>query len=715
MKTNLRRATPGLCCLPIGLALAGCRSQAVQDAAEQAARQALKREATKAKDSITELGDVLSQGATLSGHDDKGRFLWSVGAKQIRAQQEKTDDKGVVLSPRRADLSDARATLYREGRPDSTFRAAHIALLYTPRGVMMEMTGGVQARTSGVLPGRETGNAAKSKTVSGVKAAPPSGANAKSAMKPGAQRSAGVTKIVGRGPISLQAPRVNVDVKARRVRADNGVEMTQGKTRVQARRLAADSALAVARLSGDVRASAPQGTLTATNAVWNWRTGRALATGKITLSHDGTTLTGTRLDADTNGARGVLSGGPTTNGGAAGGSAGGVLAVAAQGRARAANIAYNWERGTIAARGGVTLTKPEGTLQAAQLDADDKLQTAVASGAVTLRKGDITLRAARVEAFDKLERAVATGEVTLIRPDARLRADRAEAWLNDERVVATGGVSLTRPDSTLRASRVEAWLRDNRALATGGVMLVRGDLTLRAARADATNASGAPNAPAAPSVTASGDVVAQSGAGSVRAARVTWSGAVNKGDNSRIAGRGEGRIVADGGVTLRRDGNEMRGARLESDDAFRQATLTGDVGGRLAGGAALSAGTVLWRSGATPAASRVLARDGVSVRRDQIRLRADNLDARGDGSHATLRGNVVLTSDDGVTARAPLARYDKAAGKIYASGGVQLDDPKWGRQRGRVMVADLNLKKVTLTPVTGSFSDKLLKNSKLFR
>ncbi len=710
MKTNTWRAMFGLCCLPLGLALAGCRSQTVQDAAEQAARQALKREATKAKDSITELGNVMSQGATLSGHDNKGRFLWSVGAKQIRAQEEKTDDKGVVLSPRRADLSNARATLYREGRPDSTFRAAKIALLYTSRGVMMEMTGGVQARTSGVLPGHETGNAALPKTARNAKAAPSAGAKANPSTKPGARRGASVTKVVGRGPIALQAPRVDVDVKARRLRADNGIEMTQGQTRVQARRLAADSALAVARLSGDVRASAPQGTLTATNAVWNWRTGRALATGKITLSHNGTTLTGTRLDADTNGARGALSGGPTMG---ATGATSGVLAMAAQGRARAANIAYNWERGTISARGGVTVTKPEGTLQAAQVDADDRLQTVTAQGAVTLRKGDITLRAARVLAFDKLERAVASGGVTLIRPDARLRAARAEAWLNDERVVATGGVSLARPDSTLRAARVEAWLRDNRALASGGVTLLRGDLTMRAARADATNASGAPR------VTASGDVVVQSGAGSVRAARVTWSGApgsgaVNKGSNG-IAGRGGGRIVANGGVTLRREGNEMRGARLQSDDAFRQATLTGDVGGRLAGGGSLSAGTVLWRSGATPAASRVLAQGGVSVRRDQIRLRADTLDARGDGSHATLRGNVVLTSDDGVTARAPLARYDKAAGKIYASGGVQLDDPQRGRQRGRVMVADLNLQKATLTHVTGSFSDKLFKNRKLFQ
>jgi hypothetical protein len=171
---------------------------------------------------------------------------------------------------------------------------------------------------------------------------------------------------------------------------------------------------------------------------------------------------------------------------------------------------------------------------------------------------------------------------------------------------------------------------------------------------------------------------------------------------------GGGRVVGAGGVTLVKDGNSISGARLDSDDKFTAATLRGNVNGRLAQGGTVAAGVVLLRNG------MVLARDGVSGRRGTLRLKADMLDATRDGQHATMRGNVVVTSDDGITARAPLVRYDKKRGTVTATGGVTVVDPRRGRQQGRVLVADLGLKKATLTDVTGTFNEQLFKDRKLF-
>jgi lipopolysaccharide assembly outer membrane protein LptD (OstA) len=590
----------------------GCGSPRVKEAAEAAARQALKKEAEEAKTSIRQLGDVLSTGATLSGHDAKGRKLWSVGAKQIHAHEEKLGIGGKVLEPRRAELTDARATLYREGKPHSTFRAPRLNLVYADRGVLMTMTGGVKMLTPGTWDSKS---------------------NKK--LKP----------LISRGPVELVTPQVNVDVKAREVRADKGVVMTQGKTRVAARQLFADTELSAARLNGEIKASAPEGTMSAQRATWNWRSGRAVAQGKITISHDGTTLSGTRLDADTDGSRGELSGG--------------VRAASSEGQAGAGRVLYNWKQNTLSVRQDVTLQKEDGTLRAARIDTDDRLRSATATGGVTLRKGDATLTASQITAFDKLERAVASGEVVLTRPDATMRAARAEVWIDEKRAIGNG------------------------------VTVVRGDVNVRAARAEVFNAQNKKTA----RIIASGGVVAQNPQGIVRAANVVWGG---------------GRVTGTGGVTLVKDGNTIRGSRLTSDDEFKQATLSGDVSGRLARGETVSAGVVLLRNG------MVLARGGVSGRRENLRLRADTLEATRDGQNATLRGNVVVTSDDGITARAPVVRYDRKAAKVYASGGVTVIDPQRGQQRGRTLVADLKLNNAVLTEVSGTFSEKLFKDRKLF-
>jgi lipopolysaccharide export system protein LptA len=242
--------------------------------------------------------------------------------------------------------------LYREGKPHSTFRAPRINLVYAERGVMMTMTGGVKMRTPGTWNSKD-----------------------KKKLQP----------LASRGPIELVTPQVNVDVKAREVRADKGVVMTQGKTRVAARQLFADTELAAARLNGNIKASAPEGTMNAERATWNWRSGQAVAQGKITIVHDGTTLTGTRLDAIRT-VRAVSF-------------QGGVRAASSEGQASANRVLYNWKENTLSARQDVTLQKEDGSLRAARIDTDDKLRSATASGGVTLRKGDATLTAAQVTAF----------------------------------------------------------------------------------------------------------------------------------------------------------------------------------------------------------------------------------------------------------------------------------------------------------------------------
>jgi LPS export ABC transporter protein LptC len=106
---------------------------------------------------------------------------------------------------------------------------------------------------------------------------------------------------------------------------------------------------------------------------------------------------------------------------------------------------------------------------------------------------------------------------------------------------------------------------------------------------------------------------------------------------------------------------------------------------------------------------------GVTARRGDLRLRADKLNATPDGNHILLTGNVVVTNSEGATIRSASARYDRAAKKVFASGQVYFTDPKRGlKQRGTGLVADLDLKKATLTGVSGSGKMEVFNNKKIF-
>jgi lipopolysaccharide export system protein LptA len=616
-------------------ALAGCGGGAATDSeSRQVAQKRLQGDADAAKKQLNEVRGVTMKGGELSGGDSQGHPLWRISAKEIRVFNEtaaspknplpnagegegsKTEInaklRAMSAQPKRAELTEARALLYKNGKLDSTFLAPRATLNYTPTGVRLTMTQGMSAQSAGGWTGK-------------------------------------------RGPVSMTAPRAEVDVKTRRIWASNGVRMTQGtagnRVFVSANQMRGDVNLKTAQLLGSIKATAPKGKFSANQAAFNWQTNRASAQGAVTATHEGTTISGARLEADTVAGRGVLTGG--------------VRASGQQGKATASSVRYDWKNHALVASGGVQLAKDEVSLQANEIAADDKFDAAVASGGVTLRKGDATLRAGRIDTRGKGETATASGGMTLVKGDATISASRATAYN-----LGSNNVSVS---------------------ALGEVRLKRGDLTLTAGAAQATGLQDRSTL----RVVASDGVRAQSKDGEMRASRATWGG---------------GQIVASGGVTLLRDGNRLSGSRLVCDDKFNQAVMTGDITGRLAKGETISAGKLTYRKGVG-----VVADDGVSARRGELRLRADHLTSTPDGNHIVLTGNVIITNEQGARVLSQEARYDRVAQKIYASGDVYLQDPKRGlRQRGRKLVADLKLNKATLEGVSGSGRMNVFSDKKLF-
>lgn len=603
--------------------LGGCSGARETDSSRAIAKDSIKQDAETAKSQADDVKSVRVADTKLKGSDSKGRPLWLVSAKSAQIFNEPSSSKdgkkdkldamaALAGQPKRAELTDATAVIYRDGKEETSFRSPRIILIQTAKGVRMTMLGGMRAQSQGNWIGK-------------------------------------------RGPVLITSPRAEVDVKARRIWAGKGVRVMQGapgnQVNVIADQLRADTNLKSTMLMGGVRASANQGKFSAREANYNWETGRSSAKGGIVATHDGTTITGARLEADTRAGRGVLSGG--------------VHATGEQGKATASSVRYDWKAHTLSASGGVLLTKDEVTVRAGQIDTDDKFRAAVASGDVTLRKGDATLRAGRVQTEGKATQATASGGVTLTRGDSTVSASSATAYN-----IGTDSASV---------------------IASGDVRVKRGELTLTAGRAKASGLQDQKTL----HVVASDGVYASSKDGSVKAGNATWGG---------------GRVVASGGVTLFREGHRLSGSRLICDDKFTQATLSGDINGRMAGGETIGAGVLTYRKG-----QGVVGTKGVSARRGELRLRADRLNASPDGDLIVLNGNVVVTNTDGATVRAPTVRYDRKAQKVFASGNVSLHDPKRGlRQSGRALVADLQLKKATLTDVTGSGKMDVFKDKKLF-
>ena len=609
----------------------------------------LQGEAKDAKESLSQIKDVELNDWELTGNDDQRRPLWRVSAKRARIGE------GEQLSPKRATLTSAKAQLFKDGKLESSFGAQTIEFLNTPQGLRLQMKGNVQATTN---------------------AAP-------------ATKSGDNAKVLARGPVTMTGTRVDVNVRARRVYAPQSVQMMQGKGKeavtIKSKTLLADSGLGVANLGGGVTATTSNGSIQAKQAVWNWKTGRAQASGDVSATNGATTLTGQRLNADVRGARGQL--------------AGAVIAKSADGTATAQTLDFNWNAHNLLARGDVILQKDGGTLRAARIESATDLSKAIASGEVRVAKDDLSGRADRVQGFDKMTRIVANGAVNLLVRGAKVSGARVEVFDvgGQPRVVGSGNVKVVRDNFTMSAPRVEAKNRGGEnwsVQGSGGVNVVRSEPALNF-RANTVLAQS--NGGANWDVTGSGEVRASNAQGTVRAQTANWK---------------NGRVVASGGVQLEKDGYNVSGARLTSDDRFQNATLSGDVKGRLPDGARVSAGTVNKNGNA------IVARDGVNYKKDQVSMRAARLDTTLSGAQARLSGGVVLITSDGATVRAPELRYDKSADAVYGSGGAHYNDARGLKLSGRTLVinhvSDEKRRVANLKGTEGSGSQNVLEGLKIF-
>ncbi len=683
-----RRVALGtLCSL---LALAGCHQPSATDVVRERVQNAVE----KNKDAIQDFGTLVTKNSKLTGNDAQGRPLWSL---QFKLGQIHNESDANSNATRHGDLQNAHATLYRDGKPETTFSAQKIKFSDSPHGLLMTLSDGVQATTQ-----------------------PSALTNAKPNAKPDAKSSTrSATLPVQTLPVQMKTAQLQIDVGARHLSSDSLVTMTQGQTVVVAQKMTADTSLAVAHATNGVVATSPQGRITAQNAVWSWGKGRAQATGNVTISHNQTQLVGQTLDADSTGGRGALSG------------KNGVTATSPQGAAKADRVLYNWNAGRVSAVGGVTMQKEGSTLRASQIDSDDKLNAATASGEVVLTRGDATVRATHLQAFDKMTRVVATNGTTVQRPGETLNADNATVWLNEKRATANGNVSLTRADGTLTANRAdydsasayatasgdvvirhqgatlkadhaEYWTQSGRAIGTGNVSLLRRDVTVDANRVEAENVSDQNKT----QIVATGDVHARANQGTIRGQRVTW--------NNRGA-------VATGDVTLQRSGNTLRGQRLETDAQFNSATLSGGVSGDLSSGGTFSGNAMHWvrvlDGRILPQNGRVTARGGVEMRRQGVVLRAPDLDASGDGKNVLMSGGVVATGKDGAEVRSQTARYDASRQTIVAQGDVWYKDAGGNRLHGTNLVARLvgnTFKDATLDNVRGKGHSQIFSGKTLF-
>lgn len=400
----------------LALILAGCAPKTPS----QTVRETLKSEAESAKERVEGLGGAVMKGGTLRGGDSKGRPLWSLGAKEIRTAGDLESG-----TPNKASLIEARATLYREGQPDSTFRADRIEMFKTASGVRLQMTGNVMASASGAWTKTD-------------------------------------------GPVKIAAPRADVDVARKIVAASGGVTVTQGELVVKGQTLRAASDLKTAQMKGEVRAQTPSGQIAAPVADWDWANHRVTATGGVSAQRENAVLKGEKLVADTSAGRGLLSGG--------------VVVTAPQGNAKAPQIAFDWKKDRLDATGGAVLNKGDATLTARTLSSDTKLAQVKATS-VIVKNGATTLRASNATANDKLSSVIGS-DVKVEQNGWVLTAPRATATnLGDEKalkVVASGGVVGKSSDGEVRASRA-TW-GNGKIVGEGGVTLVKDGARLAGAR-----------------------------------------------------------------------------------------------------------------------------------------------------------------------------------------------------------------------------------------
>lgn len=595
-----------------------------EDIAREKLQAAAKKVERKAKNKLMEtLGDAAVEGGELAGNDEKGRPLWSVGAEKSEVRSGEGDEL-------QATLTGAHATLYREGVPETTFRSAKMELTRDANDkVRLVLSGGVTAKTSGQAIAQVSKQASKNAKKKLSKAPP--------------------------GTLQMQSKDAEIDVDRRQLIAKNGVVLTQGdgdKTvKVTAPQLSADAGLTNAQLSGGIVATAPQGTFKAPSATWNWKNHRLAVAGGVTATHEGTTIKGARLEADTQSKNGTI--------------VGDVQVSAPQGHARAQSVTYNWDAGRITARGDVTLTKGAASLRAGTIECDDKLQNAFASGGVTLQKDGVRLTAGNARATNGLSRASASGGVTISKDDVTLRAASIQSFDNFQRAEASGAVHLTKGNTSLRAGHAEVFDKGQRAVASGGVTVTQGNLSVSANRAEATNL----NQKGALHVVATGDVALRQADWRVHAGRAEATNADS--ESAR-------RVIASGGVTAQNAGGWVRASH------------------------------VTWSGG------QIQASGGTNAKRGELMLSAQNFAGDDKGQNAVLTGKVLVRHSNGASLQAPSARYTKKENRVFASGGIVYKDANGSVLHGQSLVADLNLKQAQISGLEGKVNLRSVEGKSLF-
>ncbi|RYG69716.1 hypothetical protein EON80_09280, partial [bacterium] len=188
----------------------GCKRNSDPESAE-VVQNVARQQAKEAGENLKGLKSSHMTGATLSGGDSQGRPLWSVSADDVS-----TDGTLEGGSPKEATLTNAKAVLYRAGKPESTLKATEMKLFSTTKGVRLVMTKKVTGESSGVWTGNN-------------------------------------------GKVTFSAPRADVDVETRILNASGGVTMTQGDVKVQGQTMRAQTSMQRVDVTGKVRGTSKKG------------------------------------------------------------------------------------------------------------------------------------------------------------------------------------------------------------------------------------------------------------------------------------------------------------------------------------------------------------------------------------------------------------------------------------------------------------------------
>lgn len=515
-------------------ALTGCSYFSPQ----QTVNDVIKAQTQKAKSQLDKVRTANLLNGDLSGTDDAGKPLWKVSAKTIHALgNAQGAESGSV--PASAQLTDAHAILYKDGKPESKIDSPQMQLLYQDDGnVQLVLSGGVKVLSQGDWTKQ-------------------------------------------RGAVQLTTPQATVNVKKRQIYTNHSVNVVQGKGServvVTSKTLLANTDLKTAVMGGGVKSTTSRGVMTSNGANWNWATGTLIAEGKVTAHGNANDIdiNGQHLNADTNAHLVTVSGG--------------VTAKSAKGTATASKVLYHWDSGKLIGTGSVRLQGKGATVNASQIETTKAMSDATASGDVRVQRGDLSVQASSATVTKIGDNAFAVtgnGDVKVRNPQGWAKANHA-TWKNNQ-ITADSNVTLSHDGYSISGDHLstddkfkqatltgdvhgempgggsmnasKAVYSNGKVIATGGVSGRKGDLRLKANRLESS---------------ADGKQVELTGNVSVR----NSDGTTISAPQARYD-RGKNQVYAWGGVTLHDPAHHLtqHGKTLTADLNLKQAVLT-DVSG----------------------------------------------------------------------------------------------------------------------------------------